>query len=71
MGLHSQVLFWGGVSGMSIIAELHVKQLSAIFDKALQILKAWGADHMDGKIMIYTFESAIIAFSHSAKEGDR
>lgn len=69
-GIIFGILFLGGVSGMSIIAELHVKQLSAIFDKALQILKAWGADHIDGKIMIHTFESAIIAFSHSAKEGD-
>ena len=29
-----------------------------------------GTDHIEGKIIIHTFESAVVAFSHSAKEGD-
>jgi hypothetical protein len=69
-GIIFGTLFLGGVSGMPNIDELHVKQLSAIFDKALQTLKAWGADHIDGKIIIHTFESSVVAFHHSVKEGD-
>jgi len=69
-GIIFGTLFLGGVSGMPSIDKLHAKQLSAIFDKALQTLKAWGADHIDGKIIIHTFESAVVAFRHGVKKGD-
>ncbi len=63
-------LFLGGVSRVPGSDELCAKQLSAIFDNALQTLTSWGAGHTDGRIIIHTFESAVIAFRHSVKEGD-
>lgn len=64
------ILFLGGVKDMPAMAEMNVKQLAAILTNSLQILKSRGGINGGDQIIIDAFEGAVVAFSHSVKEGD-
>lgn len=69
-GILFGVFFLSGMRGMPVIKRLTAKELALIFAKSLQTLKAWEGVRTDAEIMLYAFEAAVLAFAHSAQEGD-